>query len=258
MNTCHYRHGTLGNGLHRGLHSRRRMGLLACLGVFSCFCAAQAETALTLDRLMLPPGSAQVSLGQRLHLFGMPVDIRVIDIPDSVDHVARLLGERHAGLTDVAVYPGTVMLSGQIDGQFAVIMLEPAGPRQTRGSVSVLPEAHAASFPTSKPVVEGSMSLINHVWLPSTARLRLQLEQDEADGGHILEQIWTTALPIAAARRYVYENLSKRNWKLKAEASMMSRWSCAQHTLQLTLVPVDHGSGLLLQRHEGVKPCPEC
>ncbi|CAM3738869.1 hypothetical protein BOTU111922_03175 [Bordetella tumulicola] len=214
-----------------------------------------ADTLSLLDRLVLPPGSAQAALGTRMQLHGVPVDIRVIEIPESVTQAARMLSEQYPGLSDLSVYPGCAVLSGEVADQFWVVTLEPAGLRQTRGSISVLDMA-ATSFATLNPA-NGTQSHRSTAspaqsWLPGDARLRLRLDaQEDRGGGHTSQQVWTFPLPVPAAWRAIVRGLQQEQWQLETLTPDAGRWVRQRSTLQITITAVDGGSGILVHQHDG-------
>lgn len=230
-------------------------GVLAVMICLALSGSAYADTLSVLDRLVLPPGSAQAALSTRMQLYGVPVDIRVIEIPESVTQTARMLSEQYPGLSDLGVYPGCAVLSGEVADQFWVVTLESAGPRQTRGSISVLSMA-ATSFATLNPAsgVQSYRSTASPVqaWLPEGARLRLQLDAEEdRGGGHTSQQIWTFPLSVPAAWRVIARGLQQEQWQLEASTPDAGRWVRQRSTLQITITTVDGGSGILLHQHDG-------
>ena len=222
----------------------------AWVGILLIASAAQAELSSTLGELMLPPGSAQAALGKGMRLFGMPVDIRVFDTPEPVAQVARGFSERYAGLSSLGIYPEHVTLTGQVNGQLWVVSLAPVGPRHTRGSVSVLSSSMAGNTATDLSATD-EHAMFSHAWLPKTARLRLQLEQDEDDGnGRTLQQVWTFTSSITSTWQAVRHGLQQHHWQLEAETTTTSRWRRERSSLQLTMVEVAGGSGMLLHQHD--------
>lgn len=229
-------------------------GVLAVTTFFALSCPVSADTLSVLDRLVLPPGSAQTTLSTRMQLYGVPVDIRVIEIPASVAQSARMLGQQYPGLSDLGVYPGCVVLSGEIADQFWVVMLESAGLRQTRGSISVLNMVGIS--PTTLNPVSGAASHRStasplRAWLPEGARLRLRLDaEEERGGGHTSQQVWTFPLPVPAAWRAIAHGLQQEQWQLEASTPDAGRWVRQDSTLQITITTVDGGSGILLHQHD--------
>lgn len=196
-----------------------------------------------LDDLALPPGSVQTSLGEGLRLYGMPADIRLLDIPVSVADVIPLLTARHPSLSDLGVYPGRAVLSGRVGADLWVIMLEPAGPRRSRGSISVLggrPDASRAR-PGSVP------------WMPADARLRLDFAARQ-QGGQVTHQVWTLPLPLATARRAVDAGLRRAGWRRDAARPGPQHWMRGAARLVISIVDADGGSGILVQHHDAGAP----
>jgi len=224
-----------------------------------------AEGLPVIGKLTLPPGSTQLRLGERMRLFGMPIDIHIFEIPASVDRAAQMLAQRYVGLSDIGIYPGQLMLSGEIDKQFWVFSLIPAGPAATRGTVSVTrspalgkrPVARIASNTAQMTIANvtsnDEFSMVSHAWLPDVAHLKLQLEQDFDDGapGRSLQQVWTLPSSVAATRRTIRQNLLRDQWHLLSESQDMSQWQRKQTAMQLTVTPVDGGTGLLLLHYDG-------
>src|SRR5690606_16092851 len=145
-----------------------------------------------------------------------------------------------------------VLLSGYVAGQFWGLSLDSAGPRATYGTLSILKEtgsARGSGMPGNVACLQGNASPL-HRWLPASARLRLQFEQDEQDG-HVTQQIWTSAVPVASARAALRTALQQAQWQAEAVTSVGDRWRRAHCLLHVTIVPVEGGSGILLQQHDG-------
>lgn len=224
-----------------------------------------AERPPALDKLTLPLGSTQLPLGERMRLFGMPVDIRVFEIPASVDRAAQMLEQRYAGLSNIGVYPGQLVLSGEIDKQFWVFSLVPVGLAATRGTVSVTRSMALGNRPDVGRVsnitqitdadvtADDEFSMISHAWLPDMAHLKLQFEQGADDGtrGRTLKQVWTIPSSVGATQRTIRRNLLRDQWRLQSETVDTSHWQRKQTAMQLTVTAVDGGTGLLLLHYDG-------
>ena len=101
------------------------------------------------------------------------------------------------------------------------------------------------------PSATDEHAMFSHAWLPKAARLRLQLEQDEDDGnGRTLQQIWTFTSSIPSTWQTIRHGLQQHHWQLEAETTTTSRWRRERSSLQLTLVEVAEGSGMLLHQHD--------
>jgi len=222
----------------------RRAGAFACLAVVSLACAG---APLAPDSLALPPGSVQTPLGRGMRLYGMPADVRLLDMPVPIAQAIPFLTARYPVLSDLGVYPGLAVLSGHAAGQHWVAALEPAGPRRTRGSLSVLAASGDAGVAASR----------RPGWLPANARLRLDFGIDDGDG-HTTQQVWTLASPVATARRAIDDGLRRAGWRREAAASESSaagHWARGRVRLQITITAAEGGgSGILLQRHDEVSP----
>lgn len=213
---------------------------------------AQADHTIRTGELMLPPGSIQASLGDRMRLFGTPIEIRAFSVPLPVARTARALSKRYPSLFHMAVYPQRVLLSGYVADQFWVLSLDSAGPRATYGTLSIQKETDSAresGVSGNVACPRDSASLLRR-WLPAGARLRLQFEQDEPDG-RVTQQIWTSAVPVASAWAALRTALRQAHWHAEAVTSVGDRWRRAHCLLHVTIVPVEDGSGILLQQHDG-------
>lgn len=195
------------------------------------------------DELALPPGSEQTSLGEGLRLYGMPADIRLLDIPLPVADAVPLLTARHPSLSDLGVYPGRAVLSGRVGADLWVIMLEPAGPRRSRGSISVL-----GGKPDTSRASPG-----RRLGMPAGARLRLDFAARE-QGGQVTHQVWTLALPLSAARRAVDDGLRRAGWRRDAARPEPQHWVRGAARLVVSIVEADGGSGILVQHHGAGEP----
>jgi len=221
-------------------HARWGLATAACV---SMIVAAHAGPQPAPARLPLPPGSTQASLGSGMRLYGMPADIRVIEIPMPVAQAAPALARHLPVLSDLGVHPGFAILSGQSAGQLWLAVLEPAGPQRARGSIAVLnaPARHEALL-RAKPT-----------WLPAGAHLHLDFS-DADHGARTIHQVWTMALPRAAAAGVIAERLRQDGWHPDPSHDAASRWMRGAASLDIVIVAVDGGSGILLQQHEKVRP----
>jgi len=212
--------------------------MAACLPVMA---AAHAGAAPGPASLALPPGSTQAPLGSQMRLYGMPADIRLIEIPLPVAQAAPALARHHPVLSDLGVYPGFVILSGQSAGELWLAVLEAAGPQRTRGSVSVLGAAAA----------NGARLPARPAWLPPEARLRLDFS-DADGGGRTVHQVWTVAMPVTQVRQAVAAGLPRAGWQAGAHGA--SRWLRGPAWLDIAIVAIEGGSGVLLLQHEKATP----
>ncbi|MBO1110633.1 hypothetical protein [Bordetella petrii] len=222
--------------------ARWAAGMAACLSAVAV-AAAHAGAGPGPASLALPPGSTQAPLGSQMRLYGMPADIRLIEIPLPVAQAAPALARHHPVLSDLGVYSGFVILSGQSAGELWLAVLEAAGPQRTRGSVSVL----GAAAP------DGARLPARPAWLPPGARLRLDFS-DADGGGRTIHQVWTVALPVAQARQAVADRLRRAGWHPGAGADAAHRWLRGPAWLDIAIVAVEGGSGVLLLQHEKATP----
>ncbi|MBV7482546.1 hypothetical protein [Bordetella sp. BOR01] len=219
--------------------------LAACAAV--CGAAAYPGGVPPLGGLALPPGSTQASLGQDMRLYGIPADIRLVEIPMPVAQAVQALSAQYPLLSDLGVYPGLAMLSGQAMGDSWVVALEPAGPRLTRGTVSVLrPGAGAVGGEVTHARNRPS-------WLPAEARLHLDFS-GRGQAGLTTHQVWTLALPVAQARQATIDGLRRDGWRPDAGVDDSGRWVRGGTRLDIVITAVQGGSGILLQRHDEATP----
>jgi len=225
--------------------SRRRRGVppAPAVGVLACLlaCTAHATPASAPDALALPPGSTQGPLGAGMRLYGMPADIRLVDIPLPIAQAVPALTQRYPMLSDLGVYPGFAILSGQAASQMWLAALEAAGPGRTRGSVTVLNlagGAHIARRPS---------------WLPGQANLRLDFSDHDGDR-LTLHQVWTLPLPVSQARQAAAQGLRRDGWQCIAGAGDAEHCTRGHASLDIAYAAVDGGSGVLLQQHQKDTP----
>lgn len=216
--------------------------------------AVQAGEVSALGDLSLPPGSTQTSLGGRVHLFGLPIDIRVFGIPLPIAQAARTLGERYPMLSDMGLYPRRVVLSGHVVNQFWVMNLESDGPRSTRGSLSVLTETDFPSELTAQQhaAVRQGDTMSSLPWGLTGARLRLQLEQEEPDGRN-RTQVWTSTSSMESVSSVIRHGLRNEHWQAETDTPTTSRWRRARSLLQITITAIDGGTGIVLLQHDGAE-----
>ena len=194
---------------------------------------ATTATAL-LSGLRLPEGTTHALLADRVWLHGYPAQVLVFDAPADTRAVVRALVDQQPGLSDLNVLPGHLILSGWIDDQQWVAKMQSAGPSRTVGTVSSL---RMAALPN--PVMP--------VWLPEGARLRLDFAVMEA-GVKVWERIWQHGLPPSRIAPLLKAALLRDGWRLEADDGALQSWARAGQRMQVSLVPLDAGSGLRVRR----------
>lgn len=202
-------------------------------------CVAQPSrfattAAASLNGLRFPEGSTHALLADRVWLHGYPAQVLVFDAPADTRAVIRALVEQQPGLSDLNVLPGHLILSGWIDDQQWVAQIQSAGPSRTVGTVSSL---RMATPPN--PVMP--------VWLPEGARLRLDFAVMEA-GVKVWERIWQHGLPPSRIAPLLKAALLRDGWRLEADDGALQSWARADQRMQVSLVPLDAGSGLRVRR----------
>ena len=213
---------------------------------------------LAANALPLLPGSAELSMGDKTRLFGMPVDVRILDIPHPIPDAARLLAERYAFLHETGVSSAGLVLSGNSADVLWTVLLQPVGETRTSAIVSRFSDRSAGSDHSAN---EGPFPVAHDMyrapeWLPSGARLRLEFEQMlAATEGMVMHQIWTTDLPIASTVRFMNKELVRLGWRADGAVpnavSGTSLWSGPKGWMQITVTPAGNGSGILLLRQPG-------
>ena len=202
-------------------------------------CVAQPSrfattAAASLNGLRFPEGSTHALLADRVWLHGYPAQVLVFDAPADTRAVIRALVEQQPGLSDLNVLPGHLILSGWIDDQQWVAQMQSAGPSRTVGTVSSL---RMATPPN--PVMP--------VWLPEGARLRLDFAVMEA-GVKVWERIWQHGFPPSRIAPLLKAALLRDGWRLEADDGALQSWARADQRMQVSLVPLDAGSGLRVRR----------
>lgn len=202
-------------------------------------CVAQPSrfattAAASLNGLRFPEGSTHALLADRVWLHGYPAQVLVFDAPADTRAVIRALVEQQPGLSDLNVLPGHLILSGWIDDQQWVAQIQSAGPSRTVGTVSSL---RMATPPN--PVMP--------VWLPEGARLRLDFAVMEA-GVKVWERIWQHGFPPSRIAPLLKAALLRDGWRLEADDGALQSWARADQRMQVSLVPLDAGSGLRVRR----------
>ncbi|MCD0496852.1 hypothetical protein LP085_08325 [Achromobacter sp. MY14] len=202
-------------------------------------CIAQPSLSATtaaasLIQLRLPEGSTRAMLADRMWLHGHPAQVLVFDAPVDARAVVRVLVDQQPGLSDLNVLPGHLILSGWIDDRQWVAQMQSAGPSRTVGMVSSL----RVTAP-SNPVVPA--------WLPEGARLRLDFAVMEA-GVKVWERVWQHSLPPSRIAPLLEAALLRDGWHLEADDGALQSWTRADQRMQVSLVPLDAGSGLRIRR----------
>lgn len=217
----------------------RRLAVAALLAS----AAASAYGTPIPDGIALPPGSTQAVLGKNMRLFGIPVDIRLIEIPLPVVSAAAALTARYPALADLSVHAGWLVLSGLAERNLWLVTLEAAGPQRTRGT--------AASFELSG--IQQAQWSQRPGWLPPQAQLRMDFSAQEP-GLNTQQQIWMLPMPVAQAREFAARGLRRLGWQVHAADLGIEHWQRDNATLDITYVATDGGSGLLLQKNENITP----
>lgn len=217
----------------------RRLAVMTWLATVAGPCVAQPSqsattVAVSLSGLRLPEGSTHALLADRVWLHGYPAQVLVFDAPADSRAVVRALVDQQPGLSDLNVLPGHLILSGWIDDQQWVAQMQSAGPSRTIGTVSSL---RMAALPN--PVMP--------VWLPEGARLRLDVAVMEA-GVKVWERIWQHGLPPSRIAPLLKAALLRDGWRLEADDGALQSWARADQRMQVSLVPLDAGSGLRVRR----------
>ncbi len=232
-----------------GVHGRRRASgpsqVLAVLALTSVVATSWAagnaarprSGAESLAELRFPPGSRVEPLAERMWLRGMPVQVLVFDAPVNAPELIRLLSRQQPALVDLQVFPGRVLLSGQVGGAWWVAQMQSPGSGRSVGSISSI---RALAAPAG-----GAPA-----WLPANARLRLDFTVLEG-GVKVSEYIWQHPLPPARLALLLQQGLLRDGWQRAgnepAGAGRQS-WRRQGARLQWTLVPLESGSGLWVRR----------
>ncbi|WP_438858934.1 hypothetical protein [Achromobacter spanius] len=217
----------------------RRLAVMTWLATVVGPCVAQPSqsattVAVSLSGLRLPEGSTHALLADRVWLHGYPAQVLVFDAPADSRAVVRALVDQQPGLSDLNVLPGHLILSGWIDDQQWVAQMQSAGPSRTIGTVSSLR-------------MEALPNPVMPVWLPEGARLRLDFAVMEA-GVKVWERIWQHGLPPSRIAPLLKAALLRDGWRLEADDGALQSWARADQCMQVSLVPLDAGSGLRVRR----------
>ncbi|WP_255468062.1 hypothetical protein [Achromobacter sp. UMC71] len=187
--------------------------------------------------LRFPPGSRVESLADRMWLCGMPIQVLVFDAPVNTPELIRLLSRQQPALSDLQVFAGQAILSGQVGGAWWVAQMESPESGRSVGSISSI---RASAVPAGEAPA----------WLPANARLRLDFTVLEK-GMKVSEYIWQHPLPPARLALLLQQGLLRNGWQRAgnepAGAGRQS-WRRQGARLQWTLVPLDAGSGLWVRR----------
>ncbi|WP_238531954.1 hypothetical protein [Achromobacter arsenitoxydans] len=198
-----------------------------------------AGGAAGLKSLRFPAGSAHELLAERVWVHGMPAQVLVFDVPQRPAVLARALSGQQPALADLHVLPGQLILSGQVGDDRWIARMEAAGAERTVGSIS-------ATNVRAVPVIP------RPAWLPDGARLRLDVSMTE-NGARMSERIWQHALPPDRIARLLDAGLKQDGWARlgaggadHAQAGVEQWWGRERERMKLWLVPLDTGSGLLV------------
>lgn len=189
---------------------------------------------VSLSQLRLPEGSQQAWLADQLWIHGLPARVLVFDAPVRVSALIRMLSAQQPALTNLNVLPGQVILSGEVEAEQWIAQLQSAGSDRSVGTISTLRLNPAAELP-SPP------------WLPQGARLRLNLGFMEK-GGKVSELIWQHALPPDRMMPLLHSALRREGWRFETESGTSQSWERAGQRMQISLMPLEEGSGLHVRR----------
>lgn len=216
-----------------------------------------AEATSVRDGLTLPNGSTQTSLGKSIRVFDAPVEIHVFDVPQPLFATARYLAAQYPVQSDNTIHPSRALLSGLVADEHWLFHLQAAGPVHTTGSLSVLSIASAAPwlFRAVNAREDGIKGKDVPTWLPNEARLRWQIEHaGQGRTGNVLQQIWTSSLPVAVVWPAIRRGLQQARWKVDALGQTAGQWRRDESSLYVTIVDHRGGSGIVMQHSEDMKP----
>lgn len=218
------------------------------LSVFYRLLAAAAALGLGIgsaqarlvQSLRLPLGSAEAELGEQMRLYGQALDVRVFDAPVALPEVLRQFSLQQPGLADLTVLPGQAILSGMVRGQLLTVTLESPQAGRTIGSIAAL------IFPSA-----GAVSSIAPVWMPEGARLRFDFSLREG-AKRVSQQIWSHRLPLVRLQVALRQALQRCGWVSGQAVRNGATWHWVRgaSALQLHLLELDEGSGILLLRED--------
>lgn len=195
-----------------------------------------AGPAVSPGSLELPAGSVQTPLASNVRLYGIPADIRLVEIPVAVPQAVSQLTSRYPFLSDLGVYPGLAVLSGHQAGRPWVLALQSAGPGKTQGSILML-----SGLPPRLPAPPD--------WLPAAAQLRLDIASQEGMQ-RSLQQVWTFRLPPDALRAAIVAGLVRAGWMPDGPAQEAGRWAQGHKSMDISITAIDGGSGMLMLLRE--------
>ena len=211
-------------------------GQLYLINIFVCFALAIVVSmpvfAASRIALTLPSGSQDIPLGEQLRLYGVPVAIRVFDVPLGLTALAQWLSDKHPNLTELSVMPGKIVLSGMLDGAFCTVFMESQGAKRTAGSISTLNVS--LKTPARTATFAG---------MPSEARLRLDFSSIES-GERVTQQVWSSSWPLECLRPVLPSGLRNTGWKTIQSTAHSELWQRGSSRLQVALVHTEEGTGV--------------
>ena len=196
--------------------------------------------ARLVQSLRLPLGSAEADLGEQMRLYGQALDVRVFDAPAALPDVLQQFSLQQPGLADLAVLPGQAVLSGMVRGQLLTVTLESPQAGRTIGSIAAL------MLPLT-----GAVAPVAPVWMPEGARLRFDFSLREG-AKKVRQQIWSHSLPLVRLRAALRQALQRCGWVSGQTVRNGATWHWVRgaNALQLHLLELDEGSGILLLRED--------
>lgn len=211
-------------------------GQLYLMNIFVCFALAIVVSmpvfAAPRIALTLPSGSQDIPLGEQLRLYGVPVAIRVFDVPLGLTALAQWLSDKHPNLTELSVMPGKIVLSGMLDGALCTVLMESQGAKRTAGSISILNAS--LKTPARTAAFAG---------MPSEARLRLDFSSIES-GERVTQQVWSSSWPLERLRPVLHSGLRNTGWKTIQSTAHSELWQRGSSRLQVALMPTEEGTGV--------------
>ncbi|WP_312432361.1 hypothetical protein [Achromobacter sp.] len=214
---------------------RRHVGLLAVgVGLCGLFLllpqrAGASAGVSSLEGLRLPAGAVRERMADRMWLHGMPAQVWVFDVPQSLSAFAKALTAQQPALADLHVLPGQLILSGHVGNDRWVAQMESAGAERTVGSLSSI---SVRAAPAGQ--VPG--------WLPKGARVRADVAVMEGRV-KVTDRIWQYAVPPQKLTELLDAGLRRAGWVPQSEGAGQW-WARERERMRLWLVPVDGGSGL--------------
>ncbi|MGN6581144.1 MAG: hypothetical protein ACTHJ1_14335 [Bordetella sp.] len=185
---------------------------------------------------ILPKHSTMTEVASGARVYGASADVLSYQTPLDAPTLIAFMAKQYPGLRDIAVYPGTAVLSDASGPCSRVVTVSGRAGRGSSGTLSTICWEQAMSKPQ-----------LPDAWLPAGAALVFEFAEPAGQTG-AMQQIWQYAAPPREIARQVHDNLARQGWRpVRAYDEVDASWQTWQRGPQTLVVDVlGKGEGSVL------------